>query len=223
MAERLTTIRPASDNSLAHDCSSGSSGYAMIDDEAHDSDLTYISATYSNSGGTTESVFALSVPSITDKDYTVTNVTMHMVARRTGTLNNLSCNCYFEVGNYTGTKNTSMAIQVSSLSTSYADKTATSSTMVDKINEYVFANGSFPTIYAHVVTGGTSNSSKNSYAIRITQIYVEVTYQIPSVLKVKDNGSYVTVQKAYKKVSGHWVEQTDLSTVFDTNTKYIKG
>lgn len=40
---------------------------------------------------------------------------------------------------------------------------------------------------------------------------------------LKVNGSWVTASKVYKKVSGAWVQQSDLTQVFDENTKYVKG
>lgn len=43
------------------------------------------------------------------------------------------------------------------------------------------------------------------------------------VLSTKVNGSWVNVSKVYKKVSGNWVEQSDLASLFDTNTNYVKG
>lgn len=42
-------------------------------------------------------------------------------------------------------------------------------------------------------------------------------------LYIKRNGSYVTIGAAYKKISGTWIKQTDLSSVFDSNTNYVKG
>lgn len=42
-------------------------------------------------------------------------------------------------------------------------------------------------------------------------------------LYVKMNGSWVQVQTAYKKVNGSWVAQSDLSTVFNSSNKYVKG
>lgn len=42
-------------------------------------------------------------------------------------------------------------------------------------------------------------------------------------LYVKMNGSWVQVQTAYKKVNGSWVSQSDLSTVFQSGVKYVKG
>ena len=42
-------------------------------------------------------------------------------------------------------------------------------------------------------------------------------------LYVKLNGSWVEVSAAYKKVNGSWVLQSDLTAVFDSTKKYIKG
>lgn len=42
-------------------------------------------------------------------------------------------------------------------------------------------------------------------------------------LYFKSNGSYIEAVKAYKKVNGSWVEQTDLTAVFNSNINYIKG
>ena len=43
------------------------------------------------------------------------------------------------------------------------------------------------------------------------------------VLWFKSNGSWVSAVKAYKKVNGSWVEQSDLTTVFDASKNYVKG
>lgn len=42
-------------------------------------------------------------------------------------------------------------------------------------------------------------------------------------LSVKENGSWKNVVKAYKKVNGSWVEQSDITTVFNSSTNYLKG
>ena len=44
-----------------------------------------------------------------------------------------------------------------------------------------------------------------------------------NVLSFKENGSWVSAIKAYKKVNGSWVQQSDLTTVFNANTNYVKG
>lgn len=43
------------------------------------------------------------------------------------------------------------------------------------------------------------------------------------VLSTKVNGSWVNVSKVYKKINGSWVEQSDLASLFNTNTNYVKG
>lgn len=43
------------------------------------------------------------------------------------------------------------------------------------------------------------------------------------VLNTKVNGSWVNVSKVYKKVSGIWVEQSDIANLFSTDTNYVKG
>lgn len=56
---------------------------------------------------------------------------------------------------------------------------------------------------------------------------IDVTYTVPEPpsqkLYFKDNGAWVEASRAYVKVNGVWVEQQDLSTVFDSNTNYVKG
>ena len=43
------------------------------------------------------------------------------------------------------------------------------------------------------------------------------------VLSTKINGSWVNVSKVYKKVSGIWVEQSDIANLFSPDTNYVKG
>ena len=39
----------------------------------------------------------------------------------------------------------------------------------------------------------------------------------------KENGQWVEVAAAYKKVNGSWVQQSDITTVFNSSTNYVKG
>lgn len=56
---------------------------------------------------------------------------------------------------------------------------------------------------------------------------IDVTYTVPTPtteqILFKDNGVWVAATKVYKKANSVWVEQSDLTTVFDTNTNYVKG
>lgn len=42
-------------------------------------------------------------------------------------------------------------------------------------------------------------------------------------LYVKSGSTWVKVSKAYRKANGSWVQQSDLSTVFQSGTNYVKG
>lgn len=56
---------------------------------------------------------------------------------------------------------------------------------------------------------------------------IDVTYTVPTPtteqILFKDNGAWVAATKVYKKANGIWVEQSDLTNVFDANTNYVKG
>lgn len=41
-------------------------------------------------------------------------------------------------------------------------------------------------------------------------------------LTIKENGAWTQTAKVYKKVSGVWVAQTDIGSLFDQNVKYIR-
>lgn len=43
------------------------------------------------------------------------------------------------------------------------------------------------------------------------------------VLHLKVNGSWMTVDKVFKKINGSWVEQSDLAEVFDTAANYVNS
>lgn len=70
-------------------------------------------------------------------------------------------------------------------------------------------------------------STSNSQNLRFYGADLTVDYtgggSSGPVLSTKVNGSWVNVSKVYKKVNGLWVEQSDLASLFDTNTNYVKG
>lgn len=75
--------------------------------------------------------------------------------------------------------------------------------------------------YAKRGYAGTSNN----YNIYIYGADLTIEYTsggVTQTLKIKSNGSWQDVSKVYKKENGSWVEQTDLSQVFDTNANYVK-
>lgn len=56
-----------------------------------------------------------------------------------------------------------------------------------------------------------------------TTIAVTIGGAASDVIYFKDNGAWVVAVKAYKKINGAWVEQTDLTTVFDSTKHYVRG
>ena len=70
-------------------------------------------------------------------------------------------------------------------------------------------------------------SASNSQTLRFYGADLTVNYtgggSSGPVLSTKVNGSWVNVSKVYKKVSGIWVEQSDIANLFSPDTNYVKG
>lgn len=115
--------------------------------------------------------------------------------------------------------------------TTIANATATQIPNSSSAATRTFANGSLT--WADIV------GYDDTFGIRIncrrnaknTQSYyyiygaeIDVTYEMPTeTLFFKDGGVWTAASKAYKKVNGVWVEQSDLTTVFDGSTSYVRG
>ena len=81
--------------------------------------------------------------------------------------------------------------------------------------------------YLEINNGNFTNNHVTSPSIEdstLPEIYIftESTGD-NDALYAKDNGVWVEVVEAYKKVNGSWVLQSDFSNVFDANTNYVKG
>ena len=75
--------------------------------------------------------------------------------------------------------------------------------------------------YAERGYAGTSNN----YNIYIYGADLTIEYTsggVTQTLKIKSNGNWTDVSKVYKKENGEWIEQTELSQVFDTQKNYLK-
>lgn len=67
--------------------------------------------------------------------------------------------------------------------------------------------------------------SNNNYYIMFYGAEITIEYEsggVTQTLKIKSNGNWEDVSKVYKKENGTWVEQQDLSQVFDTQKNYLK-
>lgn len=52
---------------------------------------------------------------------------------------------------------------------------------------------------------------------------IAVVFDTTTAIYIKENGKWVTYTNVYKKIGGSWVLQSDITSVFDTNTNYVKG
>lgn len=98
-------------------------------------------------------------------------------------------------------------------------KSTTSDGYTDASSEYkyylVVNNGNFTD--NHVTSPSVEEST-----LPLIYIFIEDTGETDT-LYFKENGSWVTATKVYKKVSGSWVEQSDLTNVFASGVNYRKG
>ena len=205
-------LRPVSDKSLKHSCSSGPKGYAMIKEASSDDDSTYIYQSVSNtSSASVTSSFTLggTMPS---GSFKITGATLYVVGKSTSNSSS---------DQYSGTYQLSIDSSASSMALSTSYQTSSASVATGLINN-TYTNSNFPSLSVTIVTTGNLDSSvKDNFQIRITQIYLELEYEeVGHYTKI--NGSWQKIITIYKKVDGVWVLQSDLESIFDENVKYIK-
>lgn len=74
------------------------------------------------------------------------------------------------------------------------------------------------------VARGTSNTTTTYYmGLYGADLTVQYTEVSGDKMMLKINGAWAQAVKVYKKINGAWVEQTDLKSLFDTNTNYVKS
>ena len=205
-------LRPVSDKSLKHTCSSGSKGYAMIKEASSDDDSTYIYQSVSNtSSASVTSSFTLggTMPS---GSFKITGATLYVVGKSTSKSSSEQ---------YSGTYQLSIDSSASSMALSTSYQTSSASVATGLINN-TYTNSNFPSLSVTIVTTGNLDSmSKDNFQIRITQIYLELEYEeVGHYTKI--NGSWQKIITIYKKIDGVWVLQSDSASIFDENVKYIK-
>ena len=212
-------LRPVSDASLKHSCSSGSSGYAMISESSSDDDSTYVYQTVSSTNSSTvQSSFTLGgvMPS---GSFKITGAKLYVRAKVTS--------ADIHSGTYKLSIDDSLLGHVIALSTSY--QTSSSTDVAASLINNTYTSSTFPSISVIISTTGNKESSKNSnYQIRITQAYLELEYEAVAVednpiIYIKESGNWNQYSAVYKKENGVWVIQSDLGSIFDTNINYVKG
>lgn len=220
-------LRPSADVTLGHNCSSGSSGYSLINESSADDDSTYIYQSISSTSSSSKtSTFKMSGTLSTSNKIKVTSIKVYVRAYENGS-SNYTCSGKYKIS--AGGNSSSEATMSNITSqTSYTNYSTTYSASDLNISDTEFSSLDDLNMTVTVITSGNLTSNKgSSFHVRVTQVYAEVTYEevIPTGtgLYIKSDGSYVEVKKVYKKVNGIYVEQTDLKSLFSTSTMYRKG
>ena len=206
-------LRPVSDESLGHRCSSGSSGYAMISESSSDDDSTYIYQTVSStSSASVTSSFTLggTMPSGLFK---ITGATLYVRGRSSADYT------------YSGTYQLSIDSSASSMSLSTSYQTSSSTGVAASLINNIYISSNFPSLSVIITTTGKKSSTKDDdFQIRVTQVYLELEYEeVIQDIYIKESGNWNKYSAVYKKENGAWVLQSDLRPVFDTNANYIRG
>ena len=211
-------LRPVSDASLKHKCSSGSNGYSMISEASADDDSTYIYQAISGTkSSTVQSSFTLggAMPS---GSFKITGAKLYVRARTT------SINIYS--GTYKLSIDSGLSGHIIALGTSY--QTSSSTDVAASLINNTYTSSDFPSISIIISTTGSKENSKDgNYQIRITQAYLELEYEEiieeTTTIYIKESGNWNQYSAVYKKENGVWVIQSDLGSIFDTNINYVKG
>lgn len=212
-------LRPTSDISLGHTCSSGSSGYAMLDEEIADDGSTYIQQTINSRSSSSETSSFKFTAEMPVSKLKITAIKAYVCATSTSSSSSDSYSLDYTVS-INGKTSSSQSM---SLSDSYSIKSVSLSTSTFNLSDVEINNLNNLNFQMSITTSGHRN--KNKFYIRITQIYLEITYEeiITQKLYLKVNGVYQPVQNIYKKINNQYVLQDDISSLFNTSTKYKEG
>lgn len=209
-------LRPSSDSSLQHSCSSGSNGYAMISESSADDASTYIYQSVSGtSSSTVSSTFNLS-GALPTGSFKIISAKLYVRAASSGS------------GTYSGTYKLSTDSSTANMSLSTSFQTSTTTSTASSLIGNTYTSSNFPGLSIAISTTGRKSSSKDSnFQVRVTQAYLELEYEEIVVnedkIYIKENGVWVEYSEVYKKVNGTWVLQNDLTTIFNTDATYEKG
>ena len=206
-------LRPVSDESLKHSCSSGSSGYAMISESSSDDDSTYVYQTVSStSSASVKSSFTLggTMPS---GSFKITGATLYVRGRSSADYT------------YSGTYQLSIDSSASSMSLSTSYQTSSSTGVATSLINNTYTSSNFPSLSVTITTTGKKSSTKDDdFQIRVTQVYLELEYEeVIQDIYIKENGNWNKYSAVYKKENGAWVLQSNLTSIFNTNTNYVRG
>ena len=225
-------------SSVVIDGYTGSSGFTLnnIDNANSGSDSSNYASLETN-GGTTGTIYFTFADPLLPSSASIQSVacTATFEYNRNSSSSGYSASCQLYAN--TTAKGSSTTITTtggSSMSKTTFNLTPGSWTISDLANArlYVTVTNSassthrFLYVYGATLTITYSFSGK-IYTYTLTNVTADHTIVVAvgatDALYVKQSGSWVQVAKAYKKVNGSWVEQSDITTVFQNGVHYVKG
>ena len=206
-------LRPINDRSLKHSCSSGSSGYAMISESSADDDSTYIYQSVTDRISTSKTSSFTLGGTMPSGRFKITKATLYVRGRSTGEYT------------YSGTYKLSIDSSASSMSLSTSYQTSSSTGVATSLINNTYTSSNFPSLSVAITTTGKKSSTKDDdFQIRVTQVYLQLEYEeIVEDIYIKENGNWNKYSAVYKKENGIWVLQSNLASIFDANTNYVRG
>ena len=195
-------LRPVSDTTLGHTCSSGTSGYSMISETASDDDTTYIAQQITQTTDqTATSTFKLG-GTLPDGVFKITDATIKVRGKSASN------------GTYSGTYQLSTDNATSAITLSETAYTSTTNSNVcDSLIGNMYTKNNFPEISVTITTTGKISQNKAGQAapeIRITQVYLQLEYEpVIGLAKIYTQNawhnalSYIFINGAWKMVQAH--------------------
>lgn len=195
-------------------------------------DASQTTSSYYSSGSSTQAVFTYDMSFSLPSNANITRVYCEVNGHAESTSNSSEYMC---VQLKSGSTDLSEQINFKSVSTSNTTVTLECETLptVSQIASMVLEctlgyyggaiNGA--TCYVEYdIGGGTVDHYTYTYTVSgDSTIAVTIGSSETNSLWFNNNGTWVRATRAYKKINGSWVEQSDLTSVFSSSTNYIRG
>lgn len=225
--------------------SSGSTVYVPSGNTTSNFTVTDITDAYTDANSDTYATLEMNGGGVTGTCYLNIPVSLPSGA----TLQSVSCSVALQFNRNNSSSGFTSSVQMYTGSTAKGSATTWVSSATDVARTvYNLTVGSWTAAElanARLYLTATNNASSTHRFIYVYGVSLTVTYSVSGkiytytlsnirtnhtivftapvqtqILYVKRNGSWSTVTKAYKKINGSWVEQTDLTNVFDSGTNY---
>ena len=229
MATGTIILRPIRDIKVQHNKNTGSLGFSLISDSVPDDDSTYIYQNItSTSNASVTSIFEIGTSNLPNQNFHVTNVKIAGRASKSSGDETVSYKCTIDTGE-SGGAGSDIGFTSGNLTSTYQNTNNTASLIIDEINQNLDNNGSLPQLSIAIVSTGKKARNKDDNGMfKLTQVYVELTYETIEESKkiyLKENNAWKEYSKVYIKENNNWVEKSmdQISSIFSTTANYVKS